>query len=185
MVAIPTDTVYGLAVLPGVPGATERLFAVKRRPRGVDLPVLAADPAQAFTLAAQPVPDAAERLAARFWPGPLTIVTARRPGLAWDLGAARATIGLRVPDHPVVVELCRQLGPLAVTSANRHGAPTPPTATEVAAVFGEEVAVVVDGGRCEGAPSTVVAVDAEGSVRVLRAGRLPVAEVEAVVRADR
>lgn len=185
VVAVPTDTVYGLAVLPGVPSATERLFAVKRRPRGVELPVLAADAAQAFALAADPVPDAARRLAAHYWPGALTIVVARRPGLEWDLGTGGATIGLRVPDHPVVVALCRRLGPLAVTSANRHGEPTPPTAAEVAAVLGDEVPVVIDGGRCDGAPSTVVAVEADGTVRVLREGRLPATEVEAVARGGR
>jgi tRNA threonylcarbamoyl adenosine modification protein (Sua5/YciO/YrdC/YwlC family) len=182
VVAVPTDTVYGLAVLPGVPGATDRLFAVKRRPRGVELPVLAADAAQAFALAAEPVPPAAVRLAAHYWPGALTIVVARRPDLAWDLGTGATTIGLRVPDHPVVVALCRRLGPLAVTSANRHGEPTPPTAGEVAAVFGDEVAVVVDGGRCAGAPSTVVAVEGDGTLRVLRPGRVPPAELEAVAR---
>lgn len=184
VVAVPTDTVYGLAVLPGVAGATRRLFEVKRRPRGVELPVLAADADQAFALAAEPVPAVARRLAARYWPGPLTIVVARRPGLAWDLGASGSTIGLRVPDHPVVVALCRRLGPLAVTSANRHGESTPPTASEVSATFGSEVAVVIDGGRCEGAPSTVVEVDSDGAVRVLRAGRLPAADIEAAARAE-
>lgn len=184
VVAVPTDTVYGLAVLPGVAGATRRLFEVKRRPRGVELPVLAADADQAFALAAEPVPAVARRLAARYWPGALTIVVARRPGLAWDLGTGGSTIGLRVPDHPVVVALCRRLGPLAVTSANRHGEPTPPTAAEVAAIFGGEVAVVVDGGRCEGAPSTVVAVERDGTVTVLRVGRLPAADIEAAARAE-
>lgn len=181
VVVVPTDTVYGVAVLPSVPGATARLFAVKRRPRGVELPVLAADAAQALALAAEPVPEVARRLAERFWPGPLTIVVARRPGLDWDLGTGAATIGVRVPAHHVVAGLCRRLGPLAVTSANRHGEPTPPTAAEVAAVFGGEVAVVIDGGRCEGAPSTVVAVEPDGSLRLLREGRLSFATVAAAV----
>lgn len=183
VVALPTDTVYGLAVAPGVPGATARLFAVKRRPRGVELPVLAADAAQALGLAAEPVPDAARRLAARMWPGALTIVVARRPDLDWDLGTGGSTVGVRVPDHPVVVELCRRLGPLAVTSANRHGEPTPPTAEGVAEVFGDEVAVVLDGGRCEGAPSTVVAVEPDGTLRLLRAGRVPFDAVAAAAGA--
>lgn len=172
VVAVPTDTVYGVAVAVSVPGATARLFAVKARPTDVALPVLVADLAQARALAAEPFPPLAERLAARFWPGGLTLVVPRRPGLGLDLGGDDATIGLRQPDHPVPLGLCREVGPLATTSANLHGRPTPSTAAEVAAELGPAVAVVVDGGRCEGAPSTVV--DASGpEARVLRRGRIP------------
>jgi tRNA A37 threonylcarbamoyladenosine synthetase subunit TsaC/SUA5/YrdC len=134
-VILPTDTVYGVAVDPSRPGATERLFAIKERPTDVALPVLAADHEQALGLAGA-VPDAARRLAERFWPGGLTLVLARHPGVTWDLGGADE--------------------------------------------LGEGVAVVIDGGRCAGAPSTVVACLA-GEVRVLRAGRIAASTIEEVV----
>lgn len=155
LVALPTDTVYGLAVHPARPGATDRLFAAKGRPRKLELPVLVADLDQALSLTAA-VPDWVQRLMERFWPGPLTLVVGRRPGLAIDLGEDRVTVGLRCPDHRVPRALCRLAGPLAVTSANRHGRPPLSTAFEVASVFGSTVEVILDGDRCAGAPSTVI-----------------------------
>lgn len=173
---IPTDTVYGVAVAASVPGATAKLFAVKRRPTDVALPVLVADLGQARSLAAEPFPLLAERLAERFWPGGLTLVVPRRPGLGLDLGGDDATVGLRQPAHPVPVALGQEVGPLVTTSANLHGRPTPLTAAEVSAELGPSVVVVVDGGRCEGAPSTVV--DCTGPTpRLLREGRVPWAEL--------
>ena len=154
-VGIPTDTVYGLAAHPATPGATERLFSVKRRPRDVDLPVLVADVDQARALTTA-VPAVAVELMERFWPGPLTIVLPRAPELDADLGDDEATIGVRCPAHPVPRALCSLVGPLATTSANRHGEPTAATAMEVADSFGDAVPVVLDGGPCRGAPSTVV-----------------------------
>jgi L-threonylcarbamoyladenylate synthase len=180
VVGIPTDTVYGLAVRPTVPGATSRLFEVKRRPRDLRLPVLVAGVDQLEGLA-DSVPTAAARLMECFWPGALTVVVDLAPGLDLDLGedaVGRAgTVGVRCPDHPVVQALCRAAGPLAVTSANVHGAPECHTAQEVAATFGDTVAVVVDGGRCDGTPSTVV--DGTGaSPLVLRAGPVTEAEIK-------
>ena len=176
-VILPTDTVYGVAVDPGRPGATARLFAVKERPTDVPLPVLVADAEQAFSLVAD-VPPLAARLAEACWPGGLTIVLPRRPGLGWDLGGPDdATIGVRVPDHEIPRRLAREVGPLATTSANRHGRPTPETAAEAAAELGDGVAVVVDGGRCTGAPSTVVIIDGAG-LRVVREGRVSRAELD-------
>jgi tRNA threonylcarbamoyl adenosine modification protein (Sua5/YciO/YrdC/YwlC family) len=169
VVVIPTDTVYGVAVNPFIEGATDRLFAAKQRPHDVDLPVLVADKDQALALIAEPVPD---QLMDDFWPGALTIVMCRRAGLDLDLGTRRDTIGIRCPDHDVVRDLCRRHGPLAVTSANLHGQPTPATAAEVAAQLGDAIAAVINGGPCAGAPSTVV--DATGDeLRLLREGRLP------------
>lgn len=170
-VIVPTDTVYGVAVDPTRDGATARLFAVKARPTDVALPVLAADAEQAFSLCAS-VPEVARRLADAHWPGGLTIVLPRHPDLTWDLGGADdSTIGLRVPDHDVPRSLAADVGPLATTSANRHGRPTPETAAAAVAEL-PGVAAVVDGGPCVGAPSTVVAVVGD-ELRILREGRIP------------
>jgi tRNA threonylcarbamoyl adenosine modification protein (Sua5/YciO/YrdC/YwlC family) len=171
---IPTDTVYGVAVALDRPRATEALFVLKARPRDSALPVLVADRVQADKLGRLGV--AAGALADHFWPGPLTIVVARQPGFDADLGGDAGSVGLRVPDHAVVAALCREVGPLATTSANLHGGATPETAAEVAALFGDAVAAVVDGGRCAGEPSTVV--DCLGRrPRLLREGRIAWTEV--------
>jgi len=170
VVGLPTDTVYGLAVDPVRPGATDRLFATKSRPRTVELPVLVADVDQALGLATA-VPETARALMDRWWPGALTLVLPRRPDLAMDLGSDEATIGIRCPDHAVPRALARSCGPLATTSANRHGEPPITTAAGVAEVLGEAVALVLDAGTCAGTPSTVV--DCTGAEpRCLREGRL-------------
>jgi len=170
-IALPTDTVYGLAVDPFLPGASDRVFELKRRPRDENLPVLVASTDQALALATA-VPSCALVLMARFWPGALTIVLPARPGLGADLGDDDATIGVRCPDHPVPLALCRAVGPLATTSANIHGHPTLTTAAEVAEVFADALPVVLDGGTCSGSPSTVV--DCTGfEPRLLREGRVP------------
>ena len=177
IVALPTDTVYGLAADPFSTGAADRLFRVKRRPREVDLPVLVAGEDQALGLATG-VPPVGRLLMERFWPGGLTIVLPRRPDLRADLGADEATIGLRCPAHPVPLALCRAHGPIATTSANLHGQPTITTAAEVAAVFGDSVAVVLDGGTCDGEPSTVV--DCTGDEpKLLREGHIDWVEIVA------
>ena len=182
IVGIPTDTVYGLAADPFRPGATRRLFEAKRRGRDVDLPVLVASIEQAMSLTTA-VPPIASILMHRFWPGPLTLVLPRRPDLAADLGEDEATIGLRWPAHPVPVALCEKGGPIATTSANLHGQPTSETAEEVAAVFGDAVAVVLDGGRRAGSPSTVV--DCTGAEpRPLREGRIRWQDVMAAYTHD-
>ena len=169
-VALPTDTVYGLAADASVPGATDRIFEVKHRPHDVDLPVLVADADQALGLATA-VPESAIALMARFWPGAITLVIPRALDLAADLGDDDATIGVRCPDHAVPRALCATVGPLATTSANLHGEPTPETAGRVAEVFGDAVAVVLDGGPCAGSPSTVV--DCTGvEPKLLREGRI-------------
>jgi tRNA threonylcarbamoyl adenosine modification protein (Sua5/YciO/YrdC/YwlC family) len=175
IVGIPTDTVYGLAADPFRTGAADRLFAAKRRPREQDLPVLVSGVEQALGLAVG-VPPAALRLMERYWPGALTVVVPRSPELDADIGADDATIGVRCPGHPVPLALCRASGPLATTSANLHGRPPLSTAAEVLEVFGDAVAVVLDGGTCSGAPSTVV--DCTGvDVKLLREGRIRWAEV--------
>lgn len=163
VIALPTDTVYGVASLPAF---TARLFEVKERPTDVALPVLVADRAQAETIAV--LSPVAAALADRHWPGGLTIVVPRVATFDADLGGVDpTTVGVRVPDHEVPRELARRVGPLVTTSANRHGRPTPTTADGVRAELA--VAVVIDGGPCDGAPSTVVRVVGD-DVEILRQG---------------
>jgi L-threonylcarbamoyladenylate synthase len=104
---------------------------------------------------------------------------ARRPGLDWDLGGDGLTIGLRCPAHPVARLLCQRLGPLATTSANRHGEPPITTAAALTEEFGDAVAVVVDGGVCDGAPSTVIDVTGD-TLRCIRVGALPWRDVQEI-----
>lgn len=174
-IGIPTDTVYGLAVDPFRAGATDRIFAAKRRPRDVSLPLLVSGVEQALSVSTA-VPARALELMARYWPGPLTIVIPAKPGLAADLGDDEATVGVRAPDHPVPLALCAAIGPLATTSANRHGEPPMTTAAEVDAAFGDALGVVLDGGICAGSPSTVVDCTGE-ELKLLREGRIPWAEL--------
>ena len=177
-VGIPTDTVYGLAVDPFRPGAADRIFAAKRRPRDVNLPLLVSGMDQAMAVSTA-VPDLAVELMRRYWPGALTIVIPARPDLGADLGEDELTVGVRSPAHPVPLALCAASGPLATTSANHHGEPPLVTAEQVATSFGDAVAVVLDGGTCEGSPSTVV--DCTGrQLKLLREGRIPWAELEAL-----
>jgi L-threonylcarbamoyladenylate synthase len=178
VVVVPTETVYGLAALPDVPGATRRIFGLKGRTADVPLAVLCADADQALDLVEQPS-AAVHEVATRCWPGPLTLVLRRRGGLGYELGEPVTTVGLRCPDHPIVRQLAAEVGPIATTSANLHGQPTPDTATELAALFGAGVAVVLDGGPCTGLPSTVVdATDVDPTNwRILRQGPLSLAEI--------
>ena len=182
LVAIPTDTVYVLAVDPFVPGAADRLFELVERPREQDLPVLVASVWQALNLATA-VPEASRKVMDRCWPGPLTLVLPRDPEVAADLGDDDLTIGLRMSAHPVPLALCRDIGPLAVTTASATGAPDFETAEEVAEEFDEEeVPVVLDGGRCAGLPATVV--DGTGEdLHLIREGRLPWAAIQEAIRA--
>ena len=175
VVALPTDTVYGLAVDPRRPGAVERLFSLKGRPSDVPLPMMVATRAQVRSLAGR-LDGAAANLASRFWPGPLTLVVPRAEGFCVDLGgppSARHTVGIRWPDHQLVVRMCAQLGPLAVTSANRHACPPATTSDQVAEAFAgaDQPTVIVDGGMCAGDPSTVVECIGH-SIRCLREGAI-------------
>lgn len=177
VVAIPTDTVYGVAVDPFQPGAADRLFVAKERPKDVALPVLVGAAGDLDRLVEGPVDPLARNLVDRFWPGALTLVLPRRVDLReLDLGGDPATIGVRCPDHRLVRELCREVGPLATTSANRHRQPTPEDAAGVAEALGDAVPLVLDGGICAGDPSTVVSILGD-EVRILREGRIPATEL--------
>jgi len=177
VVAVPTDTVYGLAVDPRLPGAVDRVFALKKRPESFQLPVLIADPTGFMDLAEATPP--ALRLISRYWPGPLTVVLPRRADVTFDLGGDPATIGLRCPASSLLRELLRRTGPLAVTSANRHGEAPRHSAGEVREHFGAGVRVVLDGGRCDGSPSTVISL-ADAGLKCLREGALAFADIATV-----
>jgi L-threonylcarbamoyladenylate synthase len=177
VVAVPTDTVYGVAVDPFQPGAADRLFVAKERPKDVALPILVAAAGDLDRLVEGPVDPLARKLVDRFWPGALTLVLPRKAELReLDLGGDPATIGVRCPDHRLVRELCREVGPLATTSANRHREPTPADAAGVAEALGDSVALVLDGGTCAGEPSTVVSILGD-EVLMLREGRIPATDL--------
>ena len=173
-VGIPTDTVYGIAARLDDPVAIEALFALKGRAATKAMAVLVDE----FETAAElgHFDGVATDLARRFWPGPLTLVVRRREGVVADLGGDHATIGVRCPDHDVVRDLARAVGPIVTTSANRTGEPTIETAADIAAAFGPGLAAVLDGGRLSDAASTVVDVTGTGLV-VLREGPISTAEL--------
>ena len=159
VVLLPTDTVYGLAVRAADHQATARLFALKGRSANAPVAVLCTDAEQALALSdVTDATDAAavQAVADRWWPGPLTLVVRRHGCLDLRLGDPEHTIGLRVPDHALVRAIAARVGPLATTSANRHGEPTAATAQAAADAIGPGVALVVDGGRLDGQPSTVL-----------------------------
>jgi len=183
VVAIPTDTVYGLAAALGHPHSLARIYELKGRPHDAPLPVLLSSPSHLRELAVDP-DERLRSLGARFWPGPLTIVVPARPSLPPQvLGrdvAGRPTVGVRVPDHFLAIEIVERCGgAVAVTSANRSGAVPARTAAEVVVALGASVDAVVDGGRSPGGiASTVVAFDG-GTLAILREGAVARGEIEA------
>ena len=177
IVALPTDTVYGIAVDLATPGGIERLFAAKRRPPERGIVLLLAEAEQAATIGDLGV--AGQALAASCWPGGLTLVVrqALDTVLPPVLTGGAPTIGLRVPDHAAPRALASVLGPLPTTSANLSGQPDALTAEAVLAQLGDAVDLVLDGGPAAGGrPSTVVDVSSS-PVRVLRAGAIPASRI--------
>jgi len=173
IVAIPTDTVYGIAADLALPDAIERLFAAKRRPPEKAVAVLLAEAAQAWTLG---IPsDAARVLAETFWPGGLTLVLPVRPEarLPRVLAGGTPTIGVRVPDHACPRALAAALGPLPTTSANLSGAPESRDAVDVAATLGDGVALVIDGGPIRGGPASTVVDCTSDRPSIVRPGAIP------------
>ncbi len=182
VVAVPTDTVYGLAVRADEPGATRALFALKGRPERTALPVLVTDLAMALEIVT-PTDDRFTRLARVFWPGALTLVAPMREGVTLAIGGDGRTVGVRCPAHDGLRALIARTGPLAVSSANRSGAPPATSASEVVEIFGGAV-LVLDGGVCDGAPSTVAETPPTGGVAVLRSGPVTEDALRAALRAS-
>jgi L-threonylcarbamoyladenylate synthase len=180
-IGLPTETVYGLAADAARADAVRRIFALKGRPADHPLIVHIADAGQ-LDAWARDVPDAARRLAAAFWPGPLTLILARQPQVPDAVTGGQDTVGLRCPAHPLALRVLREFaGGLAAPSANRFGRISPTTAAHVRAEFGAAVPVVLDGGESAvGIESTIV--DLSGPTpRILRPGMLGRAAIEAVI----
>jgi L-threonylcarbamoyladenylate synthase len=155
LVAFPTDTVYGVGALAFNAPAVESIYAAKDRPVEKAIPVLIGSPEDLDKVTTDISPIAA-KLAARFWPGPLTLVVSKHPDLP-DVVSAAPTVGVRVPDHRVARALLRAAGPMAVTSANISGEANPRTAGEVSRQLNGRIPLILDGGETPGGiPSTVV-----------------------------
>lgn len=179
-VVLPTDTVYGIGVDAFSAAAVAVLLAAKGRSRAMPPPVLIGRQAVMEALATD-IPDQARQLAETFWPGGLTLILRAQPSLAWDLGETRGTVALRMPADETALELLGAVGPMAVSSANRSGLPAATTAEAAREMLADSVSVYLDDGeRSTTAPSTIV--DCTGETpRVVRAGAVPLHELQAVV----
>jgi tRNA threonylcarbamoyl adenosine modification protein (Sua5/YciO/YrdC/YwlC family) len=180
LVVLPTDTVYGLGADAFDTVAVGDLLRVKGRGRDMPVPVLVGSWSTIDGLVS--VVDARTRdLIEAFWPGGLTLVVNHAPSLTWDLGESGGTVAVRMPLHPVAIELLEDTGPMAVSSANRHGQPAAQTAAEARAQLGDDVAVYLEDGQAlGGVASTIVDVTA-GRPRILRLGAIDVASLREVV----
>jgi L-threonylcarbamoyladenylate synthase len=179
LVVLPTDTVYGIGCDAFSSSAVGDLLRAKGRGRDMPVPVLVGSPRTVSGLT-EALPAAAEALIEAFWPGPLTIVVRHAPSLVWDLGDAGGTVAVRMPLHPVAIELLGRVGPMAVSSANRTGEPPPITVDDAQSQLGESVSIYLDGGPCAAAvPSTIVDLTAPVP-RVLRVGVLTLADLREV-----
>ncbi len=181
LVAFPTETVYGLGANALDAAAVARVFAAKGRPAVNPLIVHVADQNAAALLTTDWTP-AAEKLAAAFWPGPLTLVVTKAADIPDAVTAGGPTVAVRVPAHPVALALLRSVKlPIAAPSANRSGELSPTTAAHVRASLGDRIDVLLDGGACPGGLESTV-VDVTGDVvRLLRPGLISVGQLEAVV----
>ncbi len=193
LVVLPTDTVYGVAADAFNPEAVQKLLDAKGRGRQSPPPVLIPNTHTLAALAAE-VSAPISALAEAFWPGPLTIVTLANPSLSWDLGDTGGTVALRIPKHPLALELLSETGPLAVSSANRTGDPAARTAESARAMLGDTVTVYLETGESEGDGVASTIIDATsltadgGELRILRQGavsRAAIAELlpQAVISA--
>ncbi|MBV6396362.1 MAG: Threonylcarbamoyl-AMP synthase [Anaerolineales bacterium] len=178
LVAFPTDTIYGVGSLAFDQAAIESIYIAKDRPLEKAIPILIGEVSDLEKIA-RDIPPLALRLAARCWPGPLTIVLPKHPRLPAAVSST-ATVGVRVPDHPVARHLLRAAGPLAVTSANLSGRENPRSALEVMSQLQGRIPLVVDGGETPGGVASTV-VDISGAEPViLRAGPITLDEIKSI-----
>ena len=179
LVAFPTDTVYGVGALAFDEQAVESIYAAKDRPVEKAIPILIGGPEDLDKVTVE-IPPIAAILAARFWPGPLTLVIPKRPNLP-DVVSASPTVGVRVPDHPVARALLRAAGPMAVTSANISGQASPKNAHEVSHQLNGRILLILDGGETPGGvPSTVVNCLGTEPV-ILREGPVTIKDIQFVL----
>jgi Sua5/YciO/YrdC/YwlC family protein len=176
LIAFPTDTVYGVGALAFDGKAVESIYKAKDRPIEKAIPVLIGD-ATDMEKVGMDIPDIVYQLAARFWPGPLTCIVPKKPTLPESVSATE-TVGVRVPDHEVARAILHAAGPMAVTSANISGRPSPSTAQEVLAQLGGRIDLIIDGGTTPGSvPSTLV--DCTGNeLKILREGPISLEEIK-------
>jgi tRNA threonylcarbamoyl adenosine modification protein (Sua5/YciO/YrdC/YwlC family) len=180
LVVLPTDTVYGVGADAFIPNAVTKLLEAKGRGRNMPPPVLVGS-VSAATALTESLGAFGQDLIDEFWPGPLTLVFRASPTLMWDLGDTMGTVAVRMPLHPVTLDLLRRTGPMAVSSANRHGQPAAITAGDARDQLGDAISVYLDGGPCtDSVPSTIL--DLTGTVpRMLRAGALSADALRKVV----
>jgi L-threonylcarbamoyladenylate synthase len=180
LVVMPTDTVYGIAADAFTPSAVAALLAAKGRGREMPVPVLVGSRPVLDALVSD-LPDAGKLLVDAFWPGALTIVARHTPALAWDLGETRGTVALRMPSDQVTLDVLKESGPLAVSSANRSGLPPATTCANAQAQLGEAVAIYLDGGpTVDAIASTIVDLTGEKPV-IVRAGAISIDRLREVV----
>jgi L-threonylcarbamoyladenylate synthase len=181
LVAFPTDTVYGVGAIAWNREAVGKLYVAKLRALDKAIPILLADPAD-LSLVARDLSAAARRLAEHFWPGPLTLVVPRAAPVPDEVTSGGASVAVRVPDHVVARALIREAGaPLATTSANLSGCPSPTTAHEVSAQLAGRIAMILDGGRCPGGVASTVVDLTGGSPVILRPGPISLEHILEVV----
>ncbi len=179
LVVLPTDTVYGVGADAFSPAAVTRLLAAKGRGRDMPPPVLVGTVRAAEALVEDLGPDG-RQLIDEFWPGGLTIVCRAARTLSWDLGDTKGTVAIRMPEHPVALDLLRETGPMAVSSANTTGSAAATTAAEARDQLGESVAVYLDGGSSTSAVASTI-VDLTGpQPRLLRRGAISVGRLREV-----
>ncbi|GAA1483353.1 L-threonylcarbamoyladenylate synthase [Brachybacterium fresconis] len=180
LIVLPTDTVYGIGADAFTPDAVADLLEAKGRGRDVPPPVLIGDHAVLLALALD-VPEYVERLAEEFWPGPLTLILNAQPSLTWDLGETRGTVALRMPDDEIALDLLRRTGPLAVSSANRHGKAAALTVLDAATQLGDAVEEYLDGGTARLGTSSTIIDTTVVPAEIVREGSLSAEDVVAVV----
>jgi L-threonylcarbamoyladenylate synthase len=181
VIAFPTDTVYGVGAHAFQPEAVARLYTIKDRPARLAIPVLLPD-IEAMRDVCIDIPPVAWDLAARFWPGGLSLVLRRAPIIPDAVTAGGPTVAVRVPDHALVRELCHRLAaPLAATSANRHGQPAPVEAGEVEAALSGWIPLILDGGPCPGGVASTVLDLTVSPPAILRPGPITAEQLAAVV----
>ena len=179
LIVLPTDTVYGIGADAFTPAAVTTMLAAKGRGRNMPPPVLVGT-ARAAAALVDDLGAFGQDLIDEFWPGALTLVFRASPTLLWDLGDTKGTVALRMPLHAVALDVLKQTGPLAVSSANRHGHPSAVTVDQAEEQLGEAVSVYLDGGPCaDNVPSTIL--DLTGTIpTLLRAGAIPVDRLRTV-----